>query len=406
MLRCFVHARPSIVCARQRNWIRCTSNAVTAVPELLLQSKWSPSGLGIASTFVTPGMLDSLQKLPEVEQGLQEHSVDHLNRAVEVFQSIREGGPEHVACLAMLAEMKRCQETLDELHRLCQQDPHTQIVVELAKAKLGWLEGELDCSFSITSAIVDRLSVGNHLPSILHSARTGLGINRLFRMSTIDDAFSVRDPFRQVVAQVKPLGSPVIMAAAYLNLGVAEAMYANAVGKFNDVEVPLDPAMVAWKNGLTQLKRSGKHQYIEALLHCNMAWGMLQMKGESDAIVRATEFASNALKCINNSQLKFGIDRILCIVATCAHLSGDAVTAQGLFASALDIAKKDPSVLGLSSQREILKRYAKLCKSWEKRESEADALERQAESIELPQCWDERSFVDRSLWLWFPDIKG
>ena len=387
-------------------WIRQASTAkpIDAVePQLLGQSR-SPLGLGIATYFASPPALRSIRNLPEVELALESNDIDSIRRAVDVFSGIQPGGLEHLACLALKAEMEPLQATLDEIHDLCKGKVDPQRIVQLSKAKLGWMEGDFELARSVTSNLVEDLENSRKPGIALHAARTGLGISRISGMENIDDAFSVRDPFRQVVAHVKRCGTPEQAAMAYLNLGTAEAMYAASVSRFNDVEVPLNSAMVAWKNGLTQLKGSRKHVFVQAQLHSNMAWGMLMMTKERDYLDRAKNYANDALKCMNQSETKYGLDRTLCLVGTCSHKLGDPVTAEGLFASALDTAKSTPTVLGRMTEIEVLRRYADLCRDWDKRDKDALAMEQQIETVEqqLPTAWRRKKFIDGSLWFWLP----
>ena len=77
------------------------------------------------------------------------------------------------------------------------------------------------------------------------------------------------------------------------------------------------------------------------------------------------------------------MSRALCLVASCYFQAGSAVTAQGLFQSCLDIFTSKPFTIEKSNfltsyspytelwHRDTLGQYANLCKSWEKRETDA-----------------------------------
>ena len=206
--------------------------------------------------------------------------------------------------------------------------------------------------------------------------------------------------------------SSTALAAAHLNMGIAEAVYAETVSKHNNIDVPLDGAMRSWKQGLTTLKK-GSHvspirTILQARLQTNMAWGMLQMTRERDHIQRASEFANEALplydKLKRETMNKEGLGRTLSLLATCYHKSDSAVTAQGLFQSAVDQLANSP--LQKLERRDAFIRYADLCRDWEKRDRDADKFQQQADDLDasLPDGWKGKSAIHGSLWFWTPAI--
>jgi len=252
------------------------------------------------------------------------------------------------------------------------------------------------------------------------SARTGQAITRLSSCQTLDDAFSVRDPARMVVKFLEgQYNTPLASATAQLNFGIAEAIYAEVVSRENNVQVPLDGAMRAWRQGLTILKRhqrrgkQSKRQetlaaVLQARLKSNMAWGLLQMTNERDYVKQASEYAGEALqvydKMTSEPSEKEGLGRTLSLVATCYHKSSMAVTAEGLFQSAID----QPAVSPLQKLelRDTYKFYSTLCREWEKRERDADRLEQQGVDMNesLPEAWKGKSSIHSSLWFWTPNL--
>jgi hypothetical protein len=386
----------------------------------------STSSLGIWEACVSkpPAVLQAIQQLPEVESAIRSFHqpntisssvIYSLERAVQIFGSMKKGGDEHTACLFLLAEIQcrannsvACCNTLQELIGYCSDDELGRAdPIKLAMAKVHWLNGE----HATAKEICDSL-VGN--TQIEPAARTGQAVSRLLLVSTLDDVFSVRDPFRMVVKQLERTTdlSSTALAAAHLNMGVAEAVYAETVSKHNNVDVPLDGAMRSWRQGLTTLKKSSRvstvRANLQARLQTNMAWGMLQMTRERDYIQRASEFASGALavydKLRDDYSNKEGLGRTLSLLATCYQKSGAAVTAQGLFQSAMDQPASSP--LQKLERRDALIRYADLCREWEKRERDAEKLVQQADDLDasLPDGWRGKSAIHGSLWFWTPAI--
>jgi hypothetical protein len=388
-----------------------------------------------------PAVLQSLQQLPELQASVAQFGnlrksdsdgaivslMSALERSIHIFASIQSGSNEHVACLALLAEMQSqcnmntaCFETLRTVSELCNDGNNTAISdsLRLAMAKAQWLNGDHASSMAICSSILEQESVSLSTEA---AARTGQALSRLLLVSSLDDAFSVRDPFRGVIKLLERnavSSNSTIKAAAHLNMGIAEAVYAENVAKFNDVEVPLDGAMRAWRAGLTELKQrdnrattpSPLRTFLQARLQASMAWGMLQMTRERDFVPRACTLASESLATLDSltgleNHRKEGLCRTLGILATCYHQSGSAVTAQGLFQSAIDHDPLVHATLVSLERRDALMGYSKLCHEWDKRESEAVQLKEQADLLNhaLPVGWRDKSTIHGSLWFWTPD---
>jgi hypothetical protein len=195
---------------------------------------------------------------------------------------------------------------------------------------------------------------------------------------------------------------------AQLNMGVAEAVYAEVVGAARDVEVPLDGAMRAWKQGLTLQKRPIKkpgnpavQAALEARLNSNLAWGLLQMgTRERDHVKRASVFAGEALGHAETE----GLTRTLTLVATCYHQSNQAVTAEGLYQSALGAAAVSP--LEKLELRDAASSYSKLLSDWDRRERDTEMNKQRATDIDesLPGPWQGKSGIHGSLWFWTPNL--
>jgi tetratricopeptide (TPR) repeat protein len=413
----------------------------------------------------------SIYKLPEVSSAISNlkkdlplasasnmmDSIQALERARQIFGSYQTGSVEHLACSALLAEFQnRCSlysesaATLEELVPLCRKDGPLQEdlpdKIQIGLAKLHWLYGRHEKAKAICDDLVDQDR------PIEAAARTGQAVSRLLFVSSLDDVFSVRDPFRMTIKDLERTVHPAstVLGAAYLNMGIAEAVWAETVSKHNNVDAPLDAAMRSWKQGLTTLKkgRSGTSRagyrvgessplrsMLRARLLANMAWGMLQMTHQVDYLSRAMEYATESLSVydainpvvasasnesvdIGNQPIaveKEGLGRTLSLLGSCYHLNGNAVTAQGLLQSSFDKVSikfssspvTTASALQCVELRDAYQRYAQLCSDWEKRESEEEKMNQIASAIDksvLPDGWSEKSSIHGSLWFWTPVI--
>jgi hypothetical protein len=420
-------------------------------------------------TKVEGNVWESICKLPEVASAISNldddlpltstfnmlDSIQALERACQIFGSYQTDSIEHMACSALLAEFQNrshlyndCVATLRGLVRICNPDLPLQgelsDAIQIGLAKLHWLYGYHKQAKTICDTMVDDER------AVEAAARTGQAMSRLLLVATLDDVFSVRDPFRMAVAHLERTVHPAstVLGAAYLNLGIAEAVWAESVSKYNDVDAPFDAAMRNWKQGLTTLKkgksgtsragyRVGESSSLRAILRArllaNMAWGMLKMTHHADYVSRAMEFATESLAVydsiypvvapasndsvvVGNHRIaveKEGLGRTLSLLGSCYHLNGDAVTAQGLFQSAFDkvplnfssFQATTVSSLQCLEQRDSYLRCAHLCYDWEKRESEAEKMNQMAEGIDsslLPNGWSKKSSIHGSLWFWTP----
>ena len=394
-------------CLLRSRWTRHTTTSLSSrrrfSTEELPQS--TPTSLGLIPPIVAPA-LETITALPEISSALNDlkSSQEGLERALDIFVSM--GGTPHQVTLALLAECRQQNETdagptLEALAKLL---PGNQVLedVQLAQAKVKWLQGDFRGCQEICERLVDETQ------SPLHhgAARTGQAVARLLALETLDDAFSVRDPARMVVKAVERYhGAALPLVAAQLNVGVAEAIYAERVQQEHGVTVPLDPALRAWKAGLTLLKRHDRKNrsvaMLEARLRSNMAWAMLEM----DYTKQASEFAGKALEVYDKRLAHDDVTlfpRLLTLVATCYHRTHQAVTAEGLFQTAMDDTATD--LLHRMNLRDAHRGYAKLCQEWEKRERDAETHTLKAEVIDqsLPEGWRGKSAIHAQLWFWTP----
>ena len=86
------------------------------------------------------------------------------------------------------------------------------------------------------------------------------------------------------------------------------------------------------------------------------------------------------------------------------YQSGQAVTSEGLFQSALDKKNVGPQLILDRYHTQLA--YANLCRNWDKREPDAERLERDAEATRasMPTGWQERPAIYSSLWYWTPNL--
>jgi tetratricopeptide (TPR) repeat protein len=377
--------------------------------------------------------------------------LEELKRAADIFKSFAEGGDEHQATLALLAEAQNrtgrypaAAETLRQLeafHPPSATDPASTGLL-LARAKVLWYNGDAKDAKYVCEAVLELDHEDGRIDGLnpIHAAaaRTGQALSQLLLASdTLDDAFTIRDPFRMALRTLElgvgTLGSPAsgaaptfysYLALAHLNYGIAEAVYSRIVEKKNQVEVPIDAALRSWRQGLTTIKRWPSHHEpalraaVEARLLTNLSWGLLQHNGNNSdtaSVERASEFAGQALKLYDlprhSEWDKTGLGRTLSILASCYHRLGAAVTSEGLFQSAIDKDddrgdRPDASPLRKVELAASCSRYADLCRDWDRRGGDARNLDQRAARIRgsLPPLWRSKPGICGSLWFWTPSL--
>mmetsp|Transcript_28422 Transcript_28422/g.42159 ORF Transcript_28422/g.42159 Transcript_28422/m.42159 type:complete len:467 (-) Transcript_28422:75-1475(-) len=206
-------------------------------------------------------------------------------------------------------------------------------------------------------------------------------------------------------------------AASYCNQGGAELMTILMKSACVKRSVPIDSAMNAWRDALNVLdeiqqdesnlseKESVFLKSTRARVYCNMAWAILFSssyidltldKGDKGVPVKeaslklASEYAGLALKINDDIEnVDENLGRILCLVASCYARAGSAVTAEGLFQSAMDILKPSPNLSKTIDARSALLYYSKLCRNWEKRGADASKYEKLALEMDdsLAEQW-------------------
>lgn len=401
---------------------------------------FSRNDLGLAHGFVRP-VLASIRQLPEVDAAIAHKpisasTIDNLKRASDVFASFDKGGREHMAVQALLAECQQRLSLHDDAISSLQDLQHSLRASEsamghsfeedtiLALAKVYWTKGDFKESQELCETIISTYDdLTESFPSTnLHmaSAMNGKALSQLEAMESMDDAYSVRDFFRVAIKFLErhpPSENTLPQAIALSNAGVAEAIYKVFLQETNGVSVPITPALKYLFQGLqkTSVSTSGSSNEIlaasytiEANIQANLAWGVLNYEEDRpDRVTKASEYAKKALVFYDADSIigKEGLSWVLSIVASCYHKAGSAVTAEGLFQSA--ISKKDlpNDTLTMLQLRDAYLNYAKLCMQWEKREKDADNLTQDANSIRdfMPPNWQRKSLgIHGSLWFWTP----
>lgn len=302
----------------------------------------------------------------------------------------------------------------------------------LAKAKVLWTKGDFQQAQELCESIIadynDLQETFSTTNLHLASAMTGKALSQLGAMNSIDDAYSVRDYFRITLKFLERHAytqSTLPMAAAHSNYGVAEAAYAIFLEETNNVSVPMDAALRTWFKGMQEADKSqdqlvgaspqwsAASKTLQALLQVNMAWGVLHYEQDRlDRLSKASEYAKKALAAYDDTpggKSAEGLRRVLTIVAECYHQAGGAVTAEGLFQSAISITNKNKVTAGTLSQQlelqEAYRGYSDLCSKWDKRQGDAKKLLEKAYKIDetLPKGWKGKAGIYSALWFWTPN---
>ena len=360
--------------------------------------------LGLQKSPLVRDVFASLRQLPDVTQALEHpletQALESLHRAYDIFDHIRPGNSEAQALLALTAEAQVVRgesplKTLENLVGLLQHhqanDNHYKSMVCLSIAKVNWMQGDF-----FPAAALCRELLEDDSPAVSAAARNGHAICQLMIASTLEDLNSVLDPVRRNDTSLFPL--------AQLNFGAAEVIYGDVWhAKSPDSERPLDPALRQWKEGLSWFEKNtlDNEDYVGLLLrsqlNVNVAWALLQI-GE---VEQASEHASESLKILEDHQPYIPLTLPLTMLARCYHLSGAAVTAEGLLKTAVSTTPR--TLLEKLQMRYALRTYADLCQDWEKRAGDAERLASEADNINLPEPWKKkRSYVYTSLWFWMP----
>lgn len=140
--------------------------------------------------------------------------------------------------------------------------------------------------------------------------------------------------------------------------------------------------------------------FIRAQLYCNMAWTLLPLE---DELKLASEYSSTALSIVEKLQGKLSereycraLGRSLRLVASCYAQADSALTAEGLFQSAIDSLKKaSKNPLSRLDLRDTHDGYAKLLHQWDKRSRDAENQEKHSGNVNesLLEGWRGKSSI-------------
>jgi len=397
--------------------------------------------LGLEASLIRPH-LTSISQLPEVAAALEDLPtlsrkastgvVDSLRRAGDIFASFSKGGPEHLAILALLAEVQQtisldyngARQTVEHL-RQCIFDATTsssavRIEVSLALAKILWMQGDFASCFQHTQALKDDDNTTSDSPEEdlpMHAA----AIENARVLSTL--MHEGPTAARTAALSLDMVGLPApAQAAQCLNLGVVEALWGlsntNCEGDVT-CSTQFDTAKQTWKQGLDLLLSADEsvntplRYALEGRLQSNLAYSVLQYAGRNETqISTASQHARDALKALEHIRSDDvtlpdeGWIRALTLVAQCYHRAGHAVIAEGLLQSALDEAHPVTETTAplILERRAAYQAYAALCKDWEKRQGDADRFlaQNQKMTSELKGGWKDATEVHSSLWFWTP----
>eukprot|EP00977_Amphora_coffeiformis_P001091 scaffold227_cov165-Amphora_coffeaeformis.AAC.4 len=395
------------------------------------------TSLGLEASLVQPH-LASISQLPEVAAVLEQPPrqassakavVESLRRAGDIFASFAAGGPEHVAILALLADVQQTQlldykgarQTVEQVSKFVETSSSAvRIEVALALAKTLWMQGDFSDCFQNTQALKNNDTLPSKEEFPMHIA----AMENAHVLSTLMHEGPAAARTAALSLDVVGLPAPA-QAAQCLNLGVVEALcgLANNCEGDRTCSQQFDNAKQTWKQGLDLLfadednvvHTTPLRHALEGRLQSNLAYAVLQYAGRNETQISvASEHAREALKALEQIRSDDGAatlpdegwTRALSLVAQCYYRAGHAVTAEGLLQSALD---ESHPVAHMTAQS-ILERqaayqaYAALCKDWEKRQGDADRFLAKSQKLteQLKGGWKNATELHSSLWLWTP----
>jgi tetratricopeptide (TPR) repeat protein len=387
-------------------------------------------GLGLEAILVRPH-LPLIKELPEIKTVLEEpnpnpKSLELLQRGGQIFESMNRGGPEHTAALAMLADAqqrlgkyKDAKETIGVLGEFSSSLVQS-VVLNLAQAKVLWYQGEFEESKKLCLELQD-LPEMNDSPLFRCSALSGEAICQLMLLGNdnvdLQPVDKTREHFRIAAKLLQTDKQPLSCAAAYSNYGVAEAIYGITVARIREQANPqMDNALQAWRNALQMLDSFSKNvavsESMRARINANIGWTLIIENRSKQDLKLASQYSGEAITGFETlekaapDRTRAGLGRALYLAATCYHLAGEAVTAEGLFQTAIDHTKKcaATSPLSVLDCRDAYQSYAKLCKEWEKRERDSERLEEKAKEMDesLSEGWKRKAGIHSGLWFWTP----
>jgi len=396
--------------------------------------------LGLASC-ISEETMQSIQSLPEVKEALtstnssssSQQRSEALERAADIFQSILPWGKEHVAIVLLLVEewnttmtrytgcLKRLQELED--HYKNPNDSETRIAMSLARQKMAWLHGEDPLTeLAIHNAAADSDNDDNNMASMC--ASNGLGLSLLLKKHsewTLEEKEAIlKQLHNSKELALQNVGENndswrIAFAASCSNLGVAQHL----LGDFQEAIVTMNEGLDAIVTG-NEESNHYEAEMVTARLHCNLAWIYLfhgddvaegKKTTEKDLKV-ASHHARTALELVpitpntGSAQKQQAMRRALGLVAECYARAGSAVTAEGLFQSAIERVLPGPNERApphaIIDARNVHMAYSQLCDNWDKRQGDAAVHKQTAKALEneLGLFWKSQSGLVSGLWFY------
>lgn len=348
--------------------------------------------------------LDSLVSLPEIAAALAgdaatNGSIEGLKRAVQIFEAM--DGPLHTAVLALLADAHQqagqYQEAILVLEQLLHHDAASPTTIQLALSKANFYKGDFDQALQIVCKLLDTPQVQ---ASVL-ARGTLLTVQGTIQLLQLNRATHDYEAAQQVIKVLRVAAKsleghePAAAAAAYNNLGVAQIV---AEQTFLDSHVRVDGAMTCFHEALNL---ASGDDFLRGRIYNNMAMTLLleELDDDDDMLQLASEYARDALsiyeksKTLPESEKQAGLGRALSLVASCYVIADAAVTAEGLFQTAIDTKGVDP--LTTIARREAYHNYSELCNKWDKRDADATRLGQQSAEINgsLSEGWKDKPAI-------------
>ena len=390
----FVHADAAIL--RQAPWsdrvghhgnpVRCFSH-VSSLEHPLVSS----TSLGLFRPFVSPH-IESLRVLPEIDMAeLSEpspHSIVSLLRAVQIFEAT--GGPLYLAVLALLADAYQqtgqYESAIQILNKLLEDQSLSQTTIQMALAKVLCYQGDFDQALKITTKLLDLDETQASIVSrgVILSTHGTIQLLQLTPESSLETAYEVMEILRVAARSLESMSVP-----AFNNLGIAQVV---TDAMFLDT-VRVDPAMTSFHKDL----RITVDPFLKGRIYNNMITTLLLDDNEDDYLLKiASDYSRSAIQIFESattlaeSERRAGLHRALGLAAKCYFRVDAAVTAEGLFKTAMETTKNDP--LTKIAQRDIIQNYAELCRKWDKRAADADDLLSKSSEIEqsLTDPWRDK----------------
>jgi tetratricopeptide (TPR) repeat protein len=301
------------------------------------------------------------------------------------------GGPLHTAVLALLAEAYQhtgeYKNAIQILEKVQQVDSSSPGRVQLALTNTLCYIGDFDRALKtvIELSAFPQIESSRFARGTVLCTQGTIIVLHLTKENTYQEAYEGIQILR---VAAKSLESDAA-AIAYNNLGVAQL--ASEITFLDRIRV--DPPMTSFQNALSMTDNS----LLRGRIYNNMASTLLLDKYDDGNMLKlASEYSREAIRIyetattLTATETKVGLGRALGLAACCYVRADSAVTAEGLFQTAIETTGVDP--LTKIVQRETFRRYAELCRKWDKRQADAEKLQERSNEINetLPDTWKDK----------------